>query len=513
MHHPILNDINRAKVRASIEEGLKKSEEFPEVHLVLYTDGGCDNGGDKIGGWGVHGYWYTKKPTTSNSGCKGFTPTYTGYTKGKIGKSESKANVLTYVDFFSGLTSPTTSNIAELIALLNAFELATVYPIHSLTIQSDSEYTIKGLNQYMKGWLARNWVNSTGKPVANKEQWLMLNAAHDKVKEHLPKASSLKILKVKGHSGDKGNDIADELASSGAWAIRNRPDIDSGNIIIKNVDDYWGDTTFNPLFTENRLFFNPQLLTETDNLYYQSNLPYAGSEAKKEQVICKRVTDLLLSVVKLNEPEPVIEGLQNYVVNARNYTGVFKTRLDTMKNVENYQHLEKYPDGRYLIFNDDLNTISLPNKANIFNVVNQARLSFKIFSEFDYIKEVLMAIEGKVGGYDLLPIDITDYMYDKVPKGKNKDVLVNKMKPELDNSITVPVTIPGYPTHPLVLTFGVDIPSKLGFNKFKTLDPEITLYLNLSGGAYFNYFVHIKTDDGVGLWCAPYSNEILLPNL
>ena len=89
MYHPILNDINRAKVRASIEEGLKKSEEFPEVHLVLYTDGGCDNGGDKIGGWGVHGYWYTKKPTTSNSGCKGFTPTYTGYTKGKIGKSET----------------------------------------------------------------------------------------------------------------------------------------------------------------------------------------------------------------------------------------------------------------------------------------------------------------------------------------------------------------------------------------------------------------------------------------
>lgn len=511
MYHPTLNELNKEKIKQTLQEALAKSEEHPEVHLVLYTDGGCDNGGDKIGGWGVHGYWYTKKPTSSNSGCKGYTPTYTGYTKGKITDTEQKANVLAYVDFFSGLPAPTTSNIAELVALINAFALAQVYPIASLTIQADSEYTIKGLTQYMAGWLKRNWTASTGKPVANKEYWEVLNDAYAVTKEHVGKPSKLKIVKVKGHSGDKGNDIADELASAGAWGLRNRPDIDSGNLLVQTPDEYWGENTFHALFTESRLFFNPQLVNETDNLYYQSNLPYAGTETKKEQVICKRVTDLLLSVIKLDEPEPVVEGLQNYVVNTRNYTGIFKTRLDTMKNVENYQHLEKYPDGRYLIFNDDLNTISLPNKSNIFNVINQARLSFKIFTEFDYIKEVLMAIEGRIGGYNLMQIDITDYMYDKTPKAKDKDSFTLKVKKELEDCITVPVTIPGYPTHPLVLTFGVDSPSKLGFNKFKTMNPQIKLYINLTGGPYFNYFVHVKTDGGVGLWCAPYSNEILLP--
>ena len=513
MHHQILNESNKAKILFNIEEGLKKSEGFEDVHLVLYTDGGCDNNGDKIGGWGLHGYWYTQKPTVSNSGCKGFAPTHKGYKKGKLTEDESKANVLAYVDFFSGLPAPSTSNIAELIAMVNALELATVYPIKSLIIQADSEYTIKGLTEYMRGWLKRNWMTSANKPVANKDIWLVLNERYAKVKEHVGNASNVKIVKVKGHSGDAGNDMADELATAGAWAVRNRPDVDSGNILIKHPDDYWGANSFHPLFTESRLMFNPQLVNETDNFYYQTNLPYTGTESKKEQFICKRVTDLLLSVIKLDTPEPVMEGLQDYVVNQRQYTGVFKTRLDSMKNVDNYQHLERYPDGRYLIFNDELQTVNLPNKVSIFNVINRARLSFKMFSEFDYIKDILMSIEGESRGYDLVGIDITDYMYDKTPKGKTKDVLINKMKTTIEDSISVPVTIPNHALYNLTLTFGVDIPSKLGFNKFKTMNPVITLYLNLSGGSHFNYYVHVKTDGGVGLWCAPYSNEILLPTL
>lgn len=513
MSFPDINEVKVAKVRVNIEVALKKSEEFPEVHLVLYTDGGCDNNGDKIGGWGVHGYWYTKKPTISNSGCKGFTPTHVGYANGKLTGDQSKANVLAYVDYFSGLEAPSTNNIAELAALIQGFKLAMIYPIASLTVHTDSDYVRRGLTEFMSGWTKRNWVTSTGKPVANKEHWLPLVELYEQVKAFLPKPSDLTLLRVKGHSGDKGNDKADELATAGAWGLRNAPDVDSTSFQVTSADNYWGENTFHPIFTESRLFFNPQLLQSDDNFYYQSNLPYAGSETKKEQVLCKRVTDLLLCVVHLNEPEPVIEGLQNYVVNSREYTGVFKTRLDTMKNVDNYQHLEQYPDGRYLVFNDDLKTIQMPNKSSIFNVINQARLSYKIFAEFHYIKEVMLAIEGREPGYNLIPIDITDCMYDRVPKGKNKDVFVNKIKSDLEDSIVIPIEIPGHKPNTITLTFGVDAPSKLGFNKFKALDPKVTLYLNLNGDTHFNYFVHVAVDGGAGLWCAPYSNEILLPAL
>lgn len=504
-----ITEVEAGKVVTTINKGLEKSPEFDDVHLVLYTDGGCANTGDKVGGWGVHGYWYTKKPTTSNSGCKGFTPTQLGYENGKISKGRFKANVIGYVDFFSGLTAPTTNNIAELAALIQAYKVIALYPVKSVHIHMDSNYVKKGLTEYVKGWQKRNWMTSAGKPVANKEEWMQLVEADTAIREQYPNA--ITIHKIEAHSGQAGNDKADELATAGAWGIRNRPDIDSSNFTVKSPDLYWGDRTFHPIFSESRLFFNSQLSGTVDNVYYQSNLPYSGSETVKEQILCKRVSDLLMSVVRLDEPDPVIDGLHNYVVNTRNYTGVAKTRLDTLKNVANYQHLESYPDGRYLIFNDDLERISMPNKATIFNIINPARHSYMMYTEFDNIKEVLYAIEGKVDGYNLIGFDITDYMYDKVPKGKNKEELVNKLKPTLIDSIDVAVQIPGHSFDTLTLTFGIDLPSKLGLNKFKTMNPKITLYINHNSSTYFTYYVHVDIDGATGLWCAPYSNEVLLP--
>src|SRR5699024_2619967 len=114
------------------------------------------------------------------------------------------------------------------------------------------------------GWIARGWVNSTKKPVANKEEWLQLNDAYHQTIEHVGNKSKVKIVKVKGHSGDKGNDRADELATSGAWGVRNLPEVDSANLLVKSVDDYWGQRTFPGLFTETRLFFNRQLQRDNE---------------------------------------------------------------------------------------------------------------------------------------------------------------------------------------------------------------------------------------------------------
>ena len=69
----ILNFVN-SEVTTKLAKSLEKQKEFQDVHLVLYTDGGCMNTGDKVGGWGVHGYFYNEKPTKSNSGCKRVIP-------------------------------------------------------------------------------------------------------------------------------------------------------------------------------------------------------------------------------------------------------------------------------------------------------------------------------------------------------------------------------------------------------------------------------------------------------
>ena len=45
----ILNFVN-SEVTTKLAKSLEKQKEFQDVHLVLYTDGGCMNTGDKVGG-------------------------------------------------------------------------------------------------------------------------------------------------------------------------------------------------------------------------------------------------------------------------------------------------------------------------------------------------------------------------------------------------------------------------------------------------------------------------------
>ena len=45
-----------ASLKEVLTASMGKDTEYSDIHLVLYTDGGADNNGEKIGGFGVHGY-------------------------------------------------------------------------------------------------------------------------------------------------------------------------------------------------------------------------------------------------------------------------------------------------------------------------------------------------------------------------------------------------------------------------------------------------------------------------
>ena len=75
-------------------------------------------------------------------------------------------------------------------------------------IYSDSAYVVNCVNDgWYKRWQVNGWLNSQKKPVANKPLW-------EKFIALLPYAK-FKFIKVKGHEGNKYNEIADELARQG----------------------------------------------------------------------------------------------------------------------------------------------------------------------------------------------------------------------------------------------------------------------------------------------------------
>ncbi|ODV85978.1 hypothetical protein CANARDRAFT_182172, partial [[Candida] arabinofermentans NRRL YB-2248] len=85
------------------------------------------------------------------------------------------------------------------------------------TIKSDSQYALSSLTSWNKAWEKNGWKNSRGAPVENKD--LIQNVLKDinHVNQVYEKKgwSGIQLEKVKGHSGDVGNDMADKLANAG----------------------------------------------------------------------------------------------------------------------------------------------------------------------------------------------------------------------------------------------------------------------------------------------------------
>lgn len=105
----------------------------------------------------------------------------------------------------TGVETPTTNQRMELTAAIEAMDTYLDEP--NLVIVSDSAYLVNCMsNRWWEKWEENGWVNSKGEAVANQDLWMKLIAF---AKEN----PEIRFEKVKGHSGDHGNEEADRLAT------------------------------------------------------------------------------------------------------------------------------------------------------------------------------------------------------------------------------------------------------------------------------------------------------------
>ena len=135
--------------------------------VTIYTDGACSGNPGK-GGWGA---------------------------------------VLIYGNIqreLSGFEEVTTNNKMEPTACIEALKM--LKEPCNVNLFSDSAYVVNAFNDdWISGWIKNNWRNSQKKEVANIELWKELI--------ELTKFHSVVFNKVKGHEGDKYNEICDALAT------------------------------------------------------------------------------------------------------------------------------------------------------------------------------------------------------------------------------------------------------------------------------------------------------------
>lgn len=169
LYERLADDVKKAKECVS-EKEVVANEEISSNVINVYTDGGCRGNGkeNNVGAWA-----------------------YTIDIDGAISE-DYKA------------VENTTNNIQELSACTNA--LATLIGVEAAVIvYSDSAYVVNGMNDWIKGWKSNGWKKSKGE-ILNLDLWKEL--------DHLANQfSSIKFIKVKGHSDNKGNQRADELVN------------------------------------------------------------------------------------------------------------------------------------------------------------------------------------------------------------------------------------------------------------------------------------------------------------
>jgi ribonuclease HI len=132
--------------------------------VEIYTDGAC-RGNPGPGGWGA---WLK----------------YAGVEKELYGGEKESTN-----------------NRMELMAAIQALEALT-QPC-AIKLYTDSKYVLQGITEWMNNWKKRGWKTAAKKPVKNEDLWRRLDAAIEK--------HTINWSWVKGHSGNEGNEKADEF--------------------------------------------------------------------------------------------------------------------------------------------------------------------------------------------------------------------------------------------------------------------------------------------------------------
>lgn len=151
----------------------------------IYTDGACTN--DRFGGWSA--IFYTHKG----------------------------------VVIYGGNGSETTNNRMELRAIIEAlkrivdydtwyFGRYNKYPDVKYEIFSDSAYCINCIcNRWYVEWRNNHWRNAKGDEIKNPDMWDECGTLIEYVQDA---GIPVRFFKVKGHSGNPQNDLADMVARS-----------------------------------------------------------------------------------------------------------------------------------------------------------------------------------------------------------------------------------------------------------------------------------------------------------
>lgn len=149
--------------------------------IKIYTDGSCRGNGkeNSSGGWGVAAF-------------------------------RNKEDGSFVCDHFAGESCENTTNNREELKAMKYALMITQYEMYQkeeCVIFCDSAYVVNICNEWIWNWQSHGWTRAGGKEIENLD---LIKEIYYYLSLEFPNFS---IVKVKGHAGDVGNELADAVAT------------------------------------------------------------------------------------------------------------------------------------------------------------------------------------------------------------------------------------------------------------------------------------------------------------
>ena len=116
----------------------------------------------------------------------------------------------------SGAEKLTTNNRMELRAVIHALtayreKILPKYAGSPVTLHTDSQYVQQGISSWIKKWKLNGWKTASREPVKNQDLWQQLDSLAGQLE--------LEWMWVKGHAGNRYNELCDTLAVEAAKQV------------------------------------------------------------------------------------------------------------------------------------------------------------------------------------------------------------------------------------------------------------------------------------------------------
>ena len=440
----------------------EKAEKIENIYnAVMYTDGSCYSPlGNGIGytGSSAHGYIYSHDnigvPNKDNPSSNLFT-TIKGYAN--VLSSEHKVTPDSYLDMAFVYDAGQTNNVAEIKAIYNAIDylLKLDKKFNTIYIKSDSSYALHIYNETMYG---------SPTDIENKKNGDLWVAILAQVELARSKEVKLVLIKVPGHAGILGNEIADSLAKQArvmSEKVIEKTDesLFKDYVLVSSGKKYWKTgKEKNPFLTVKSLFFTSDL---------EKN-EFAIMDYPTNKEIGVGTNDALFGMLFVKNSTPEFEDI-NHIISLNNkvtkgYDTLSEVNMATFYS-RIYEHYKKMFGEEIYRPNKNksgINVLTLPISGRTFQGLAKLAFNKTITLKNSYVNFIKHEANEEIK--DVSYIDITDMIYEVNPKGK-KVCTVS----QLAKSIDFKTKVDGKDVK-ICLMLGIEL---LARNNLKRLEKEI----------------------------------------